>query len=88
MSIRAYVNGKEVLQKPRGYTPVKISSGWAGSESIVSFDFKVLGEDRSVWIGGNDLERMLKVLATDPRYERLFHPAFVEQEKVLLRRNE
>lgn len=83
MSVRAYVDGNEVLGKPSGPIAMKVQSYWSNQfvEYQISLAFKWPGNERLVTIGGSDLDEVLRVLAADKRYESLFHPDFVEEAK-------
>lgn len=84
MSIRAFIDDELVLRKPAGNV-VDIKTFWHGgwSEDVVSLTFRDGTHEKSVWIGGVDVERMLRKISADPRYARLFHPLFVEENKTV-----
>lgn len=81
MSIRAFVDGGMILSKPRGNIRVEVETSWhsAWSEDIVSLTFFDCGKEKSVWIGGPDVMRMLRAMSRDPRYQKLFNPLFVKE---------
>jgi hypothetical protein len=90
MSIRAFIDDEPVFKKPRGNAHVQIETFWHGgySEDIVSLAFREGAHEKSVWIGGVDVERMLRKIAADPRYAQLFDPRFAEHCKLSERTRE
>ncbi|MBB4038611.1 hypothetical protein GGR34_000240 [Microvirga flocculans] len=81
MSVRVWIDEEEVLRKPSGPLQVDISAGWSNqfNEHQLEVAFRVYGKERSVVIGGNDLERVFRTLAAYPYFRNFVHPEYLAQ---------